>query len=58
MKMVDLSLFTFCLTTQKVLGYETFYCAAGACAYSFEWVYQKWILYQISFLLNINVPYF
>ena len=27
--MVDFSLFKFCLTTQHVLGYKTFYCTAG-----------------------------
>ena len=35
--MVDFSVFTFCLTTQKVLGYETFYSAAGMCTYVLTW---------------------
>ena len=34
--MVDFSLFTFCLTTQQVLGYETFYSTAGPCTCGFD----------------------
>ena len=55
-KMTEFPSFNFSLTTEQVLGYQMCYCAAGVCTYVFTYLHQKWILYQISFLLNKYVP--